>query len=312
MGNGILKLVALALVSCAWQSRASAAPAPKSCTAKYEGDLVLAVDANGRTMTLQKPYDYVDGRCEKWLVPAKATVDGASIPQFLWSIIGGPFEGPYRNASVIHDWYCAVRTMPWQQVHKMFYEAMITSGVPPKLAKLMYFGVYYGGPRWDSLTIRNSRLLGSAVGSGGEQNSTAPMNSPSRERAVADAAAATIGRDDPSIEELASLADGLRDGKLTAQTFLSPDASSTVGFALASDPDRIISKTPMQTVAAGSFKGLSNASPASASASEHWDERDSAAESHAMSTDSTAVAADVSVKDATDYKESVQMGDGAH
>jgi hypothetical protein len=41
----------------------------------------------------------------------------------------------------------------------MFYEAMLKSGVGAKLAKLMYLAVYYGGPRWDDLTIRNSKLL---------------------------------------------------------------------------------------------------------------------------------------------------------
>jgi Protein of unknown function (DUF1353) len=39
-------------------------------------------------------------------VPAGAIVGGASIPQVFWSIIGGPFEDKYREASVIHDYYC--------------------------------------------------------------------------------------------------------------------------------------------------------------------------------------------------------------
>jgi len=135
----------------------------------------------------------------------------------------------------------------------MFYEAMLTSGVPPKLAKLMYFGVYYGGPRWDELTIRNSKLLAGVVGATISPFSNRPAKTQTDEKVIANAAAATIGRDDPSVEELASLADGLREGRLSAQTFFTPDATSTVGFALANDPDRIISKTPMQTVSAGTF-----------------------------------------------------------
>jgi hypothetical protein len=41
----------------------------------------------------------------------------------------------------------------------MFFDGMIASGVEPKKARRMYLAVYYRGPRWDDLTIRNSRLL---------------------------------------------------------------------------------------------------------------------------------------------------------
>jgi hypothetical protein len=92
------------------------------------------------------------------MVPAKAVVDGASIPKLFWSILGGPYEGKYRNASVIHDWFCDRRTMPWSMVHRVFYEAMLDSGVEPLTAKMMYLAVYYAGPRWDAQAIINNRL----------------------------------------------------------------------------------------------------------------------------------------------------------
>ena len=41
-----------------------------------------------------------------WTAPKGAKVDGASIPQLFWTPIGGPFEGKYRYASVIHDTEC--------------------------------------------------------------------------------------------------------------------------------------------------------------------------------------------------------------
>ena len=41
------------------------------------------------------------GRCRRGRV-----VDGASIPSVFWSIIGAPYTGKYRDASVIHDYYC--------------------------------------------------------------------------------------------------------------------------------------------------------------------------------------------------------------
>jgi hypothetical protein len=91
-------------------------------------------------------------------VPAGAEIDGASIPKVFWSIVGGPYTGLYRNASVIHDYYCDVRTRPWKEVHRMFYDAMLASGVDKMKAKLMYLAVRFGGPRWDDQTIHNNVL----------------------------------------------------------------------------------------------------------------------------------------------------------
>mgnify|MGYP001792979849 CR=1 FL=1 len=46
---------------------------------------------------------YVDPKGHVWVAPASSVVDGASIPRSLWTFMGGPFEGKYRNASVLHD-----------------------------------------------------------------------------------------------------------------------------------------------------------------------------------------------------------------
>jgi uncharacterized protein YjbJ (UPF0337 family) len=40
----------------------------------------------------------------------------------------------------------------------MFYEAMLTSGVAPSQARIMYAGVYWAGPRWSSTAIANTEL----------------------------------------------------------------------------------------------------------------------------------------------------------
>lgn len=82
-------------------------------------------------------------------------MDGASIPRALWTLIGGPFEDKYRNASIIHDWYCDVRSRPWKDTHRVFYHAMITSSVPIAQAKLLFAGVYWGGPRWSQTVVEN-------------------------------------------------------------------------------------------------------------------------------------------------------------
>lgn len=75
-------------------------------------------------------------------------VDGASIPRAFWTVIGGPLEGLYRNASVFHDVACDEKSEPWKLVHRMFYNGMRCSDVPILKAKIMYYAVYHFGPRW--------------------------------------------------------------------------------------------------------------------------------------------------------------------
>jgi hypothetical protein len=83
-----------------------------------------------------------------WTAPAGTLTDGASIPEVFWSVIGGPFEGKYRDAAVNHDYECCVKMHAWQSVHRMFYAGMRANGEEAWLAKLMYFAVYFFGPRW--------------------------------------------------------------------------------------------------------------------------------------------------------------------
>jgi hypothetical protein len=127
---------------------------PMIASGQYFGKFVGEVEAkwsnDGRQMVLLKPLVYIDPAEGNWIAPKGATVDGASIPKFAWSIIGGPFEGKYRNASVIHDVACDEKRRPWELVHLTFYYAMRASDVNPVLAQIMYAAVYYFGPSWTS------------------------------------------------------------------------------------------------------------------------------------------------------------------
>ena len=115
-------------------------------------------DDEGRIVTLLEDFVYIDSDDERWTAPKGAKADGASIPQALWSLMGGPFEGKYRNASIIHDFYCSKRHRPWKAVHRMFYNAMITSGVGRARSGLMYGAVYRWGPRWTEMDTYNTLL----------------------------------------------------------------------------------------------------------------------------------------------------------
>lgn len=125
---------------------------------QYTGPLILEALEDGRLMKLTQPFGFIDAQRKTWSVPAGAKVDGASIPRTLWTLIGGPFEGKYRHASVVHDYYCDTRTEPWKAVHRVFYEGMRASGVSEIRAKLMYAAVYFGGPDWADSTVDNNRL----------------------------------------------------------------------------------------------------------------------------------------------------------
>jgi len=124
----------------------------------YRGNLMLRPLEDGRLMELVEAYTFIDRKEKEWPVPARTHTDGASIPRPLWSIIGGPFEGKYRVPAIIHDYYCSSRKETWQATHVMFYEAMRASGVGELRGKVMYAGVYFGGPRWTSMDTHNAKL----------------------------------------------------------------------------------------------------------------------------------------------------------
>ncbi len=102
-----------------------------------------------REMELLEDFAYVDPFGKQWDAPKGSIIDGASIPRALWTIVGSPFTGLYRNASVVHDVACSVMEQPWRDVHRMFYYAMRRGGVDEQSAKLMYGAVYHFGPRWE-------------------------------------------------------------------------------------------------------------------------------------------------------------------
>jgi len=135
---------------------------PEHELSHYTGELILWPLEDGQQMKTVLPFGFQDADGFHWNVPPGATVDGASIPKPLWSIVGGPWDGKYRKAAVVHDWFCSVRTEDWKSVHLMFYRAMLVSQVSPTRAKVMYFAVYFFGPGWSKMDSENTRLAGAA------------------------------------------------------------------------------------------------------------------------------------------------------
>jgi len=101
-----------------------------------------------RDMVIQEPVSYVDPTGKEWPVPKGARINGASIPPLFYQLIGPPFVGNYRRASVVHDHYCDIKTEGWRATHRMFRDACLAGGVGAKKAQLMFAAVYAAGPRW--------------------------------------------------------------------------------------------------------------------------------------------------------------------
>ncbi len=129
--------------------------------AHFEGEVKVQWLRHGgedRMMQLLEAFVFVDDRGVRWVAPAGSIIDGASIPEMLWSTAGTPYIGDYRRATVLHDVACVARTHPSADVHRMFYDAMITDGVSTARALKMYTAVRLFGPHWTVQTARGAAV----------------------------------------------------------------------------------------------------------------------------------------------------------
>lgn len=123
---------------------------PARITLKEHGDLKELVD---ESLTFHDP------RGINWIAPQGTLTDGASVPRLALPITDGRWDERFLKAAVVHDAYCQkenetrspdqYRTRPWQEVHRMFYEACIAGDTPPLKAKIMSAAVWWAGPRWN-------------------------------------------------------------------------------------------------------------------------------------------------------------------
>ena len=164
----------------------------------YSGLVETRWESDGRSMTLLNELRYTDPKGEVWIAPAGSKVDGASIPRYLWTVMGGPFEGKYRNASVLHDVAYTHQKRPWQECDRMFYNAMRCSGVSAVNAKTMYYGLYRFGRHWKFPIKRAERVKPSELLAQTEAFPRAIPVNPAEMNAARD----WIQNADPSLEQI--------------------------------------------------------------------------------------------------------------
>lgn len=106
----------------------------------------LSGPGDDRNMKLLQDFSYTDPDGKLWLAPMDSEINGASIPAPLWSTVGSPYTGDYRNASVVHDVACYhVETANDRKAaDKMFYFACLAGGCSKAQARLLYLGVRVG------------------------------------------------------------------------------------------------------------------------------------------------------------------------
>jgi hypothetical protein len=126
------RLLAVVLLLSGFAVTAANAQEPRG---RFVGDIVAKLLPDGRNLKLVESFAYVDSDGQRWEVPAGAETDGASVPRAFW-LAYPPFTGRYRQAAVVHDYYCQTRQRDWKLTHKVFYDAMRSSGVEEVTAKL--------------------------------------------------------------------------------------------------------------------------------------------------------------------------------
>jgi len=167
----------------------------------YSGYPETRWDPDGRSMTLLNELRYTDPDGILWIAPAGSKVDGASIPRSLWSLMGGPFEGKYRNASVLHDVSYEQKKRPWKDCDRMFYNAMRCSGVSALEAKTMYYSLIRFGHHWKFPIKRAKAVKPSELAERAEPVEEYPRALPVNPQEIDDARTWIQGND-PSLQEI--------------------------------------------------------------------------------------------------------------
>ncbi len=85
-----------------------------------------------------------------WVTPSNCILDGRSVPPMFVHLFGHPFEREFRKTAITYDYAVISKYHPWKKAQRMFYEGMLTEGVEPVEAKVVYMLLSASGSRWAS------------------------------------------------------------------------------------------------------------------------------------------------------------------
>ncbi|MGE3843254.1 MAG: DUF1353 domain-containing protein [Vicinamibacterales bacterium] len=117
-----------------------------------------------REMRVIERFAFTDPKDRVWEAPADAIVNGASIPRALWSVVGSPYTGDYRRASIVHDVACreaGENRTKRRAADRMFFHACRAGGCSTWQAVVLYLGVRLGAaarrvPAWQAAVAAES------------------------------------------------------------------------------------------------------------------------------------------------------------
>lgn len=100
-----------------------------------------------RNMSVVKDFIFTDPDGKAWKTPKDSVVNGASIPRVLWTLIGSPYTGDYRRASIVHDVACdeaGKNKKKRSAADRMFFHACLAGDCSWREAIILYIGVRIG------------------------------------------------------------------------------------------------------------------------------------------------------------------------
>lgn len=104
---------------------------------------------NRNKIKLLSDFGFQDPAGKKWIAQKGAELDGSSFTPLFEQMVGLPFVGEHRRASVLHDYYSRQLNEPWRDVRRMYYAALLAEGMSESEAKTAYAVLYGAGMRWE-------------------------------------------------------------------------------------------------------------------------------------------------------------------
>ncbi len=105
---------------------------------------------------LQEPFEYRSKKYGIIRVPKDFISDGASIPQWAYSIVGGRFTGKYLKPAIIHDWLYHMLAYKRMKCDKIFLVGMKDAKEVFWKRRVIHLGVRVGG--WKAWADHKRRI----------------------------------------------------------------------------------------------------------------------------------------------------------